>query len=449
MAKKTVKPVMVVVFVLLTATVIGSSGLGAFSAYADTSDWTWATNAGILLQNRSLHTAILLKDGRVLVTGGMFRTQDGNFTTIVSTELYRVGDRDWHPGPSLPLPKLTSSGQSLTFHTTTRLNDGKVLLVGGTCFQMVDDPKFGPIPKIFTQKRCLLFDPEKAAQGWTDTDNLTDARELHTATLLDDNMSVLVVGGSDGNATVGHVPYLTTSELYQNGSWSNAGTLHQARIGHTATQLKGGRVLVTGGFIVEYVWDGKQYQLVYKYFRECELWDPASKTWSPAASLKHARANHTATRLTTGPNAGKVMVAGGEDQNGTLRSYEIYDPDNNSTTIYPTDKHPRKHLLRPSAGHTATLLKDGTVLLVAGGNPYLSQLYVPETDSETDSWIKTGGRGTLENPRQGHAATLLNDKDGRVLVTGGGASQCELFQPLSALFKSGVSRANRKPLTDD
>ena len=253
-------------------------------------------------------------------------------------------------------------------------------------------------------------------------------------------MSVLVVGGSD-NAT-----NLATSELYKNGSWSNAGVLAKGRVGHTATLLKDGRVLVTGGFKIEYVWDAslEKFVLVYVYFRECELWNPVSKTWSSAKSLKHARANHTATRLITGPNTGKVLLAGGTDENGTLRSYEFYDPDNNSTSC-PTDKNPRKHLLRYSSGHTATLLKDGTVLLVAGDNPYFSQLYLPEKDL----WIKTGGRGTLWNPRQGHAATLLNDKDGRVLVTGGGANQCELFQPPSALYNTGFSRPDRKPLTDD
>ncbi len=446
MVKQTINPVAVVVFLLLTATVVGSTGLGATSAYADTSDWTWAPNGGILVQNRSLHTATLLKDGRVLVVGGFNRKPDGNFTTIVSTELYTAGDRDWHPGPPLPLPKLTRDGQSLTLHTATRLTDGKVLLAGGACFQMVADPVYGPTPKAVVQERCLLFNPSKATQGWTDTGSLSYPRELHTATLLDDNMSVLVVGGSDGNATAGHVPYLQMTELYQNGSWSNAGALAKGRVGHTATLLKDGRVLVAGGFMVEYVWDAslEKFVLVYVYFRECELWNPASKTWSSAKPLKHARANHTATRLITGPNAGKVLLAGGTDGNGTLRSYEFFDPDNNSTSC-PTDKNPAKHLLRYSAGHTATQLKDGTVLLVAGDNPYFRQLYLPEKDQ----WRKTGGRGTLWNPRQGHAATLLNDKDGRVLVTGGGASQCELYQPPSALFKTGASRPDRRPLADD
>ena len=53
-----------------------------------------------------------------------------------------------------------------------------------------------------------------------------------------------------------------------------------------------------------------------------ELYDPASGTWTATGSLTTARDFHTATLL---PN-GKVLVAGGIDNSGSLSSAELYDP---------------------------------------------------------------------------------------------------------------------------
>ena len=54
-----------------------------------------------------------------------------------------------------------------------------------------------------------------------------------------------------------------------------------------------------------------------------ELYDPATGTWSNTGSLNNARFDHTATLL---PN-GKVLVVGGFDVgSGTLESAELYDP---------------------------------------------------------------------------------------------------------------------------
>jgi hypothetical protein len=71
------------------------------------------------------------------------------------------------------------------------------------------------------------------------------------------------------------------------------------------------------------------------------------------------------------------------------------------------------------AGHTATLLNDGTVLGVGGGDgsspsPRASaELYNPASGT----WSATGG---MAAGRSGHPATLLND--GTVLVAGGGGA---------------------------
>ena len=54
-----------------------------------------------------------------------------------------------------------------------------------------------------------------------------------------------------------------------------------------------------------------------------ELYDPATGTWSATGSMNTARAAHTATLLRNG----KVLVAGGMDSSGDeLASAELYDP---------------------------------------------------------------------------------------------------------------------------
>jgi hypothetical protein len=62
-------------------------------------------------------------------------------------------------------------------------------------------------------------------------------------------------------------------------------------------------------------------------------------------------------------------------------------------------------------GHTLTLLGNGKVLMVGGGQP---QLY----DPDTNSWVSAGG---IAYPRGAHTATLLADS--RVLITGGFADR--------------------------
>jgi N-acetylneuraminic acid mutarotase len=102
-----------------------------------------------------------------------------------------------------------------------------------------------------------------------------------------------------------------------------------------------------------------------------------------------------------------VLVAGGYGT-GVLRSAELYDPA--TGTWRRTGSMP----FATQGGHTATLLRDGTVLVVAGMDDYgplaVGQVYVPATGR----WRRGND---LRTDRVFATATLLTT--GRVLVAGG------------------------------
>jgi hypothetical protein len=132
--------------------------------------------------------------------------------------------------------------------------------------------------------------------------------------------------------------------------------------------------------------------------------------------MESGRYGHTATLL----GDGTVLVVGGYP----LASAELYDPITGTWSR-------TGDMAAPHSGHTATLLPDGTVL-VAGGqvaNPVSSEPLVhrfgravsppPHTSAElydpsTWSWTTTG---EMVTPTANHTATLL--PDGTVLVAGG------------------------------
>ena len=214
--------------------------------------------------------------------------------------------------------------------------------------------------------------------------NLSTSRIGHSATLLPDGR-VLVAGGYGVGAA--------TAVLYDPGtnSWSPAANLITPRGYHSATLLDNGKVLVAGG--------GND-NIGGFYTANAELYDPGSNTWSPAARMIVSHGTHPATRL---PN-GKVLVMGG--QGGGFAYAELYDPVANTWSQAGTPATPR-------VTHTMTLLGNGKVLVAGGwcgGQLASAEIY----DPGTNSW---SAAASLPAGRHEHTATLL--PSGKVLVAGG------------------------------
>jgi len=155
---------------------------------------------------------------------------------------------------------------------------------------------------------------------------------LHSAT-LHPNGSVLDAGvyhsptdvppGCASNpisCTIVETP-TNSAELFDpaTGQWSHSGALNTARVGHTATLLPDGAVLVAGGSTFT--------STVLYELASTELYGVANGVWASASNLYTARAGHTATLL---PN-GKVLVAGGHNDVTVLNSAELFQqPSDNS-----------------------------------------------------------------------------------------------------------------------
>jgi hypothetical protein len=138
--------------------------------------------------------------------------------------------------------------------------------------------------------------------------------------------------------------------------------------------------------------------------KSAERYYPDEQTWKSAGSMSEARSGQTATLLKNG----KILVAGG----GTTPSAELYDPGSGTWTRTKPMNELRK-------GHTATLLRggiaDGKVLVIGGQSHDRSLSSAEIYDPDTDTWSNVSAQ--MSAPRTYQTATIL--PNGEVLVMGG------------------------------
>lgn len=128
---------------------------------------TWSITDS-LTNGRSAHTATLLNDGKVIVTGGQ------NIGDLSSCEIYDPATNQWSSAGSLL--------HARSFHSAVLLSDGRVLASGG----VTPDSTLGT-------RYCEVYSP--VTNSWSEAGEMIIPRADHKSLLLLDS-TVLITGGS-------------------------------------------------------------------------------------------------------------------------------------------------------------------------------------------------------------------------------------------------------------
>jgi len=367
----------------VTAAVCAGFLCGAARAMAQVAgEGSWLPT-GTLNVARSHHTATLLSNGQVLVTGGYGPpSSPGVLAARDSAEIYDPASGAWRYAASMKGPRAD--------HKAVGLADGGVLVIGGNA---------GP------GTSAEVYDPSR--DEWIAVDDLLVTRSQFAAVRLADGR-VLVTGGFVSNGPY-DVSNLGNAEIFDPKlrTWRAVASMN-GRTSPSAAVLADGRVLVAGGdYIVDFNYDTP--------LPTVDLFDPVHESWAAGPPLNLPRDGGAAVPM---PDGGALVLGGDFDSSATTGG---------SLAYYAERYDPRANAWRAAAGEsrgydltdvdTATALGSGEVLAL--GSPASNrqpstftraQIYNPVADVWRDA-------ATPGPYRQGATATRL--PDGRVLLAGG------------------------------
>lgn len=359
----------------------------AVTVQAPPSNARFAVGTGTPAGTRAYHATAALGDGRILFVGG---NPDQGGIALTSAELFLPASATFSAtgAPSLARPHGAASALDAT----------RILVCGGTTSwnDASDDGE--------------VFDSASGTFAFT-ANSMSAKRTDHVVLRLGSGPhagKLLVLGGNNGPIPYGTPTAQTTAtaDLFDPATlrFTPLGqSLKEARAAFTATELPNGKILLAGGFSY----------LVSGSLATAELFDPATGTFAyTVAPMTQSRAWHSATLLTTGPQAGKVLLVGGNSNSDALATAELYDPASGTFSAVGVS------LLCPRQRHTASRLADGRILIAGGEAPNRYWGSAEVYDPATGQFTFLAG---LATPRCGHSATTIGVGPfaGKVLLFGG------------------------------
>ena len=211
---------------------------------------SWSVT-GRMIADRVMHSSIRLRDGRVLVAGGVYEDNG-----VSLTEVWDPVAGSWSPAGGIGYQEIP--GMAL-------LDDGEVLLVG--------------------TKRTQIFNP--GTDRWRRVSDLVHQHKYGATVALGDGR-VLVVGGEG----------TSECEIFDSNFniWRPATSLNDVRAVPSAVILPTGQVIAAGGA------DG-----LWRIGGKVEIFDPLTESWTVIQPMGESRLAHTMTVL----HDGSVLVTGG------------------------------------------------------------------------------------------------------------------------------------------
>jgi N-acetylneuraminic acid mutarotase len=186
--------------------------------------------------------------------------------------------------------------------------------------------------------------------------------------------------------------------------------------------LNDGKVFVEGG--------SKVIAGVYYTVSTAEVYDPTTGLWSfTSNAMSTGRDDSGLVKL----NDGRLVIIGGAGDDGNYNpkaSIEIFDPTTNLFTVQTYA------MITPRAGHRATLLQNGKILVTGGdwGNGGNTGEII---DPIGGTVLATGN--VMNDARFYHSSILLGD--GTVLIAGGSyaTAPADIYDPATNLFTATAS----------